>query len=414
MVESDGVHGGERSLLQARLLEKTLVQKTFQYTVADACIADVSVYDESAKAHIVHADYTAATRCCLIDGSDCFTKRPGENGQCLPSSVTFAHAKETCENFGWRLPKSIAELGSACGTGCLFDYKEIWYDESQEGVQEFRSNKQMAHQAKRILLYGDTLRVGSYMADLAHVMVKSAERKAFQPNKSPFYMETFAHKLQRQLNAWGLTACGAKVDFGGQPGYKVAKIMDSQTSGSTRCIYKPQVHANNMETVCPGMLTLIRKAHTAGTPYGFVLIMAGQADIQAAHDRVSIAEILRDLSALHAQVWSHGAKSFFVTLPRFPASTLDNDPSKSRVVEEYRLKLNHGITQLAGDSEGKGILIDLDKMVTDLADVGELFTLGELNLNGYQVVAEKVSDALASSGENINPCGSPRLTSTGV
>lgn len=408
------MHGGARSLLQERsgagILDNPLTTKQFQYAVVDACIADVSVYDETAKPHIVHADYTAAVRCCSIDGSQCVSKRPTEtkDGPCLPSSVTFAHAKETCENLGWRLPKSVSELGAACGTGCLFDYKEIWYDESQEGVQEFRSSKQLAHQAKRVLLYGDTLRVGSYMMELREKMHLAADKKAFQPNRSPFYLETFAHKLQRQLNAWGLTACGAKVDFGGQPGYKVSQILDEQTSQSARCVYKPQIHSDHMETVCPGLLALIRKAHTSGTPYGFVLIMAGQADVQEAHDRVSIAEILRDMASLHSQVWAHGAKTFYVTLPKFPASEVDHDPMKAKLVEEYRLKLNHGFAQLAQDSDGKAILIDLDKMVSDLADVGELFTMGELNLNGYQVVAEKVADALAASGESINPCGSPK------
>jgi len=411
-LEAEVVQSVTRSLLQAAgILEKPLESKQFQYTVADACIADVSVFDESAKPHIVHADYTASVRCCSIDGSQCSSKKPGPDGDCLPSSVTFTHAKGTCENFGMRLPSSVAELGSACGTGCLFDYKEIWYDESQEGVQEYRSSKQLAHVAKRVLLYGDTLRVGSYMAEMRNVMHLAADKKAFTPNKSPFYLETFAHKLQRQLNAWGLTACGAKVDFGGQPGYKVSQLLDEQTSQSARCIYKPQVHAEHMETVCPGLLALIRKAHTAGTPYGFVLIMAGQADVQEAHERVSISNILRDLSSLHSQVWAHGAKTFYVTLPRFPVSEIDHDPVKAKLMEEYRLKLNHGISQLAADSDGKGILVDLDKMVSDLSEVGELFTMGELNLNGYLVVAEKVADALATSGENINPCGSPKHAS---
>jgi len=384
----------------------------FKYTVADACIADVSVYDETAKAHFVHSDYTAAVRCCALDGSVCTTKSRGD-GECLPDDVTYRRAKETCEDIGWRLPRSIAELGSACGTGCLFDFKEIWYDASQEGVTEYRSSKQVAHQVKRVLLYGDTLRVGSFMTSVARGQGASTtdvnntkQAHAFVPNRAPFYLETFAHKLQQQLNAWGLTACGAKVDFGGMPAYSGKNMVSSKVRDDERCVYKPQVHASNMETVCPGLISLMRKSHTAGTPYGYVMIMVGQADIQdaAVTKRVSIAEIIRDVKLLHSEVWNEGAKSFILTLPKFP-EVLDFTEEQTKAVHELRIKVNHALTQMAQESDGKGILLDIDRVMDGLRSKENLFTNNELNRDGYQKVSELVGDMLASSGENINPCG---------
>merc|ERR1719421_2217612 len=89
----------------------------------DGCETENDNKKDDVTGKMKGADFTAAVRCCSMDGKSCQTKI---SGQCHIGK-THAEAVEICEAIGRRLcTKAEIDAKVCCGTGCMYDSYRIW------------------------------------------------------------------------------------------------------------------------------------------------------------------------------------------------------------------------------------------------------------------------------------------------
>ena len=71
----------------------------------------------------------AEVACCSLDGSKCH--RHDSSGKCWSGyndafKKTWQEADVICQNAGYRLCKSQAEVDKCCESGCMHDYDVVW------------------------------------------------------------------------------------------------------------------------------------------------------------------------------------------------------------------------------------------------------------------------------------------------
>ena len=87
-------------------------------------------FEGSAPGYYNSTDEAAAIVCCSLDGNSCERKRSdvcrSGDGKEDEIKVTWNAAKDHCEANGMRLCATQDELDRCCGTGCWYDYNNVW------------------------------------------------------------------------------------------------------------------------------------------------------------------------------------------------------------------------------------------------------------------------------------------------
>jgi len=205
----------------------------------------------------------------------------------------------------------------------------------------------------RVLSYGDSLTAGYHR-----------NGRDFHP---------YATRLAARI--------GVKVDHVGLSGWTIEQMIASQDLPACSDV---------CDRTWPGLKFKLQTAIEEGAAYTHVALLGGTNDMCTS----TPSSILTNIHALHQVAWDAGAQTLALTIPGMAVE------SSLRGVTLAREQVNAGIRRLVAESQGKALLVEVDKAVPHLelssADRDELWERDGLHMKpaGYDRIADIVADVL--------------------